>query len=339
VDHLTKRERVEAIVFYAGTAFLTFAWWLWLVEGPRHVFFGHRFGREWAWLLIGPDAASAVVGAGLLCFLLVRRSGLVAPLAWCHFGAQGYAWLISAGLALHDPAAYYGFVCMTFSAGVALALAIRLGNLNVLWGPFQFRASRPQSASGYWRRSLIQTAVMWVTFLGLIPAAIAGMELAFGWNLHWWHHPARVPVATLLFAIGGSLGLWAGRTMARTGCGTPLPSACAAKLVTDGPYAFLRNPMAAGGILQAMAVGLLIGSPLVVLYAVIGAIWWEIIARGCEEAYLRSVFGSEFDAYQQRVRCWVPSLRARDLSAMDSATHEMANVSVAPPPGPADGRH
>lgn len=79
--------------------------------------------------------------------------------------------------------------------------------------------------------------------------------------------------------------------------------------VIAGPYRYVRNPMAISGIVQGAAVGLIMGSWLVVVYAVLGSAVWNWVVRPHEEADLAARFGDEFTRYRQRVRCWVPRLR------------------------------
>ncbi len=74
-----------------------------------------------------------------------------------------------------------------------------------------------------------------------------------------------------------------------------------------GPYRFVRNPMALAGVTQAAAVGLMLGSWLVVAYAVIGSSLWNHVVRPGEEADLEARFGDPFRRYRAAVRCWVPT--------------------------------
>jgi protein-S-isoprenylcysteine O-methyltransferase Ste14 len=48
------------------------------------------------------------------------------------------------------------------------------------------------------------------------------------------------------------------------------------RLVVAGPYRWVRNPMALASIAQGVAVGLILSSWLVVVYAVAGALLWPI---------------------------------------------------------------
>ncbi|WP_368073083.1 isoprenylcysteine carboxylmethyltransferase family protein [Curtobacterium sp. MCBA15_009] len=107
--------------------------------------------------------------------------------------------------------------------------------------------------------------------------------------------------------LGASaLGIAAAAVMSTLGDGTPLPSASANRLVVAGPYRSVRNPMALAGITQGVAVGLLLGSWLVVVYAVAGSVVWNCVVRPLEEADLERRFGDDFRRYAAQVRCWVP---------------------------------
>jgi protein-S-isoprenylcysteine O-methyltransferase Ste14 len=303
---LTLRERRLAIGFYLGTSLATVVWWaalIWLPETRVH-FLGRDFSDRWLWILLAPDLLSALVMSTLMVWLLIRRITLASALAWIHFGSQGYAWAISVGLAIADPAAYWGVVAMTFSVGGSLAFAMRIQNIDILWGVFQFKPAPASTPRAYWRLTLGQTAAMWMIFLLAIPFGTLLVERSFGWDRHHLAGLPAIVAGIVLFVMGGSLGIWAGRTMTNLGEGTPLPSACARKLVVAGPYRIIRNPMATGGILQGFAVGLAIGSPLVMIYAVLGGLWWELLARHLEEEFLTAAFGEPYKAYAQTVPCW-----------------------------------
>ena len=98
--------------------------------------------------------------------------------------------------------------------------------------------------------------------------------------------------------------------MAVRGRGTPLPLDAAREMVTSGPYAHVRNPMAISGLAQGVAVGLWMRSPLVVLYALCGGPLWCWGVRPGEEAALEERFGEPYCAYRRAVRLWWPRLRA-----------------------------
>lgn len=66
--------------------------------------------------------------------------------------------------------------------------------------------------------------------------------------------------------------------------------------------------MALVSIIQGTALGIILNSGLVVVYSLLGAIAWDLLVRPLEEAHLSSKFGSEYEAYRERVRCWIPNL-------------------------------
>lgn len=151
--------------------------------------------------------------------------------------------------------------------------------------------------------------VFWGLFLVVLPRLIS-------WGEDRWRLRLDLPTwvhlgGLILLVAASALGVWSATSMATRGDGTPLPSATASRLVTAGPYRLVRNPMAVAGIAQAVGVGLMLGSWLVVLYELAGSLLWNWVVRPLEEADLEARFGAEFVAYQRRVACWVPRVSAR----------------------------
>jgi protein-S-isoprenylcysteine O-methyltransferase Ste14 len=101
--------------------------------------------------------------------------------------------------------------------------------------------------------------------------------------------------------------VWSAVVMAREGRGTPLPVDARREMVVSGPYAFVRNPMAMASLGQGAAVGLFLGSPLVLAYVAIGAWMWQCLARPVVEYDLVRSFGARYAAYRSAVRCWLPN--------------------------------
>lgn len=163
-------------------------------------------------------------------------------------------------------------------------------------------------ASGQWNllKTFVQTLVFWSVFLFLIPALIWQGETVLGLT-GWWFDPGFLRyLGYVLFALGGTLGLVSGAVMAVHGRGTPLPVDAPRELVVRGPYRFVRNPMAIAGLSQGVAVGLVIGSPLVILYACCGGPVWNSFVRPWEELDLAQRFGEPYRHYRESVRCWLP---------------------------------
>jgi protein-S-isoprenylcysteine O-methyltransferase Ste14 len=76
-------------------------------------------------------------------------------------------------------------------------------------------------------------------------------------------------------------------------------------IVSEGVYAFTRNPMYLGMALFMAGLGLLFSSLSVILLlpVAIAVIQTQVIAR--EERYLEAKFGDEYRVYKSRVRRWI----------------------------------
>ena len=168
-----------------------------------------------------------------------------------------------------------------------------------------FRPATSDSFRHNYGWTLAQTIVFWFVFLCLIPGLLFQLEMRL--ELATQLGPLPVP-GIGLFIIGGAIGLTSGYIMTRLGHGTPLPTACPTTLVIRGPYAYVRNPMAVGGILQGIAVGIAIGSGLTIAYSIAGIPAWHFLARPSEERDMRDRFGDEFEHYRRHVRLWIPRL-------------------------------
>lgn len=259
----------------------------------------------------------AVVVATLDIPLFVIASALAAlGMRWAVWVAAPWAGIVAALMALYATAtqqAGWGAVLMLAAAACSivagtLVLAGRIPGEWLLVGPLAMRTARPASTARHLGTTGAQIAVFWGLFLVVLPLAIAWFEDR--WRLRL--EPPPPAAATILWCglalllAASALGIWSGATMASRGAGTPLPSATANLLVVSGPYRFVRNPMAVAGVAQGVAVGLVLGSWLVVVYALCGSLIWNWAIRPHEEADLETRFGAEFAAYRRRVPCWVP---------------------------------
>ncbi len=153
-------------------------------------------------------------------------------------------------------------------------------------------------------RTFGQIVVFWSFFLGLLPWLIGQVEKGTG--LDTYRFEAQPFWGGALFLTMGGLGIYCGLLFAVYGKGTPFPLDTTTRFVVVGPYRWVRNPMAIAGIAQGFAVGLIVGSPGIVLYALAGIPAWSLFARVWEEADLARRFGPAYLDYQRQVRCWIP---------------------------------
>ena len=258
------------------------------------------------------------VGASALAALGVKGAAVVST---CWTGVVATA---LAGYATVSTEAGWGVVVMvaaTVGSVFALCLVL-LGRIPTDWlirGPFAFRpaAARPTAAT-HVVSTFRQIAVFWGLFLVVIPLVARFFEQRWAIALAV---PAFVgPIGVAVLVLASALGIWSAIVMSTLGNGTPLPSAMATSLVIAGPYRWVRNPMAVAGIVQGVAVGLILSSWVVVVYAIAGSLVWNYAIRPHEEADLERRFGVEFRRYRDAVRCWIPQ------------------VPASPPPQPQDGQ-
>ncbi len=247
------------------------------------------------------DAVVLPMTAILGALAIRRRLAWAVPVLWMHAGACMYAGLVAIGLWCFDSRLWLGVGLMVpvMTTPFAIAWAASTGvNRD---GVTPARACALTAA---------QIIVFWGFFLGVLPAALVLIEQAVG--LKWT--PSAAPLirvfGVVLFVLASLLGLASAWFMASRGRGTPLPLQPACELVTYGPYAIVRNPMAIAGIVQGLAVGLSLCSWSVLGYALLGACIWHITIRPTEEQELMQKFGEPYRRYRAQVRCWWPRLAA-----------------------------
>ncbi len=66
--------------------------------------------------------------------------------------------------------------------------------------------------------------------------------------------------------------------------------------------------MAIAGIGQGIAVAMLFQSLPLLVYALLGAVVWQLVVRPIEERDMVRRFGEPYEIYRKRVRCWIPTL-------------------------------
>ena len=290
--------------YFALQALAGAAWWIAVAVSPfvRAATLGHL------------DAPLiAVLDVPLFVLASVAAALGVRMAAWANVAWTCLVAVALAAYAIVSTEAGWGVLLMAAAAAAslgALCLVVR-GALPTEWlltGPFRFRvAPIRRSAAGNLAVTGLQIVVLWGTCLVVIPLIIRLLELR--WRLAAPVVPA-VPIAgAVLLLLASALGIWSAIAMSVNGRGTPLPSSTANLLVTSGPYKYVRNPMAIAGITQGVAVGLLLSSWLVVIYALLGSLVWNSAIRPHEEADMDARFGDPYRRYRDAVRCWVPATR------------------------------
>jgi protein-S-isoprenylcysteine O-methyltransferase Ste14 len=92
--------------------------------------------------------------------------------------------------------------------------------------------------------------------------------------------------------------------------GTPVPLNPPPKLITDGPYAYSRNPMITGLILIFFGIGVLHNSiSLTFIISPIFAILNYFELKNIEEPEIEKRFGNEYLEYKKNVPMFIPKMK------------------------------
>lgn len=98
-----------------------------------------------------------------------------------------------------------------------------------------------------------------------------------------------------------------GRYRISLGGGGPGMKTMPERLVTDGPYAYTRNPMYLGHLIFLAGLALTLRSELAAVIAAASAVFFHVRVKK-DEQRLREFFGEPYREYCSRVRRWVPGL-------------------------------
>jgi protein-S-isoprenylcysteine O-methyltransferase Ste14 len=90
--------------------------------------------------------------------------------------------------------------------------------------------------------------------------------------------------------------------------GTPVPVASPPRLVVQGFYRYVRNPIYVGFLIVLAGQALLFGSRGLAEYAATAWCIGAATVRWYEEPTLTRKFGPEYEAYRSAVRAWIPRL-------------------------------
>ncbi len=298
-----------ASVYFALQGLAVFAWWILLFSVPSSRKFFQMGDSETVLLAFWlPDLFLLAIGSLLVCVLCWLNNKFLNIAAWFVVGAISYASFYCLAFAMMTDTGWLGVVLMFPAMIISGNFAI---GLSPTFNELMFRNSVEAKTSWILVKTFTQIIVVWSLILFVFPALIVRVEAKLG--IAQFAFPFQKIISAILFVLISSVGVSGAITMARIGRGTPLPLDSASKLVVAGIYSFVRNPMAISGIGQGLAVGLFLGSPLVMLYALMGGMIWQLIFRQLEEEDLHSRFGADYESYRNNVRCWIPRLTRFNL--------------------------
>jgi protein-S-isoprenylcysteine O-methyltransferase Ste14 len=155
---------------------------------------------------------------------------------------------------------------------------------------------------------LVRSVTYAALFIGLVLIYVPARVLSGSGIVR----PATIEVqqvaGMVIGAAGGAVALWCIITFASIGKGTPAPFDPPRRLVIQGPYRFVRNPMYIGAGLALTSAALFYESLPLLGYAVLFFLATHVFVVWYEEPTLRQTFGQEYEAYCGQVRRWWPSV-------------------------------
>ncbi len=174
------------------------------------------------------------------------------------------------------------------------------------------RPSATQSTAALWAKSLLNAVLFFAIFMWALPFTAR------------WLVPGTAPFPAGLGSWLGGFLFFAGLAVwiacldqfSRRGRGTPLPMDAPRRLVTQGPFAFVRNPIMAAELAVIWGEAIFLANLGVLIYALAISILAHLMVVRVEEPELRERFGDDYDLYCRRVPRWFPiSIRRRSGSS------------------------
>ena len=211
--------------------------------------------------------------------------------------------VIAAGAALVDVAAM-----------PRLAPVVRLGTpwligeavaIGACLVPAQLLAKWTRDDSRETWRAILQALAFGGLALGVLPTVI--LEQRGGsWSPLVTRTGWITGILLQLLFLAALLGLAAVQEFAVRGGGTPVPFDPPKRLVTTGPYAYVRNPMQLSAVLVMVGWGAILGSWWVAGAGLMAVVYGAGFAAGDEGGDLDRRFGGAWRAYAAAVRSWIP---------------------------------
>jgi protein-S-isoprenylcysteine O-methyltransferase Ste14 len=287
------------------------------------------------WVWRRPDAR-AVSGAMLATFWNVPALLLLQVVAtgagWWHFDARGglllgmpvdiylaWAWLWG-GLLLLAGATTPLLIVIAIAFGIDL-IAMPAASPVVRLGPqwmigeavALFAVLLPSQLLGRWTARGVnlrgRAVLQIVAFAGLV--LFVAPAIAIEGSTGRWSNPFDRPLWQLsllvhLLAVPAALGLTAVQEFVTRGGGTPIPFDPPNRLVTTGPYAYVRNPMQIAGVATLVLLGVIVSNVWVSVAGLLAHAYSAGLAGWDEDDDLRRRFGKDWEAYRAHVRGWIP---------------------------------
>ncbi len=169
-------------------------------------------------------------------------------------------------------------------------------------------------ATGDIKRRMFLMPIALVVFFGIVvlfvfAALWLDKRLAF---LHFDPPLLSTGLAWVIMVTGWFIMFWPVIVFFRAK-GTPVPFNPPPKLITNGPYAYIRNPMLLGLFIFMLGLGAMLGSlSLIFIFTPLFVVINILYIKAIEEREMEKKFGKEYLEYKKRVPMFIPRLRKKN---------------------------
>lgn len=172
--------------------------------------------------------------------------------------------------------------------------------------PAQLVACWTRDRTHVYGRVVLQLTEFTALYLIVVTAML--VQTGGSWAHIFTHTPLVNVVVVLLLGIPLLTIGWGGiLEFPARGLGTPLPYDTAPRLLTSGPYAYIRNPVQLSIAVLLVGVGVWLSSAIVIVVGFLSIPISEVLSKWDEIYEMPRRYGDQFRAYQQNVRRWIPS--------------------------------
>lgn len=189
-----------------------------------------------------------------------------------------------------------GLALALYALYLALALGLRLALHRRRTGSSGFRGISGRPGSAEWIGGVLFVLGWAVGIAGCLFDPIAALDTA------------AVQVAGLFLYGAGLAGTLVAQEAMRSSFRIGVDETERTALVTDGPFALVRNPIYSAMLPALLGLALLAGSAVALAGFVLILVALELQTRLVEEPYLLRVHGREYSRYAARVGRFVPGL-------------------------------
>ena len=165
-------------------------------------------------------------------------------------------------------------------------------------------ATKPDSRRVVWS---VAGALFWYGAVAIMIILAPWLDKTWGLRLSILL-PVRLSVGIVLLVIGIPMVFWTITKFLRTK-GTPIPFNPPPKLVVNGLYRVVRNPMHLGWTVTLIGLALLMQSfTLLVIFIPLFILVHVVYLKSIEEKELEKKFGQAYLDYRRRVPMFIPLL-------------------------------